>query len=402
MEFGGRKLDDPMARQGKFTAARQARDRKIQQQDRAGLGDSGFVLLFALWVLTAAAVLLAIYAKKSASAPPLLEAQLDYPVEVRQALSVADFVLDHMSGRSAEVDSRWVNQTETVATQRTVTTVQSSREMINQLLDILDQVGFELELPDDSGSEEKVISQPAITNETIDTSQNTSQIYQTQARFEPSKNPYEIVVAGTPYEVTVRPTTIRPNLNVIKRKPLIRYLQYLGLSKHASERLAAVVIDWRDSDSAETHLGADDLFYRSQFPAYTPRNAAIRSWGEITYLKGANPGLIAFLRENFVLHGQDTRLNPDFVEPEVIAVLADLDLEVVEAAINHVRQPNAARADVTLGDIIGSFEANAFNSTVDWSYAKDDLVLIDVAGGRAVVHIAFSRGDDKLLDVYHD
>ena len=352
--------------------------------------------------MTAAAVLLAIYAKKSASAPPLLEAQLDYPVEVRQALSVADFVLDHMSGRSAEVDSRWVNQTETVATQRTVTTVQSSREMINQLLDILDQVGFELELPDDSGSEEKVISQPAITNETIDTSQNTSQIYQTQARFEPSKNPYEIVVAGTPYEVTVRPTTIRPNLNVIKRKPLIRYLQYLGLSKHASERLAAVVIDWRDSDSAETHLGADDLFYRSQFPAYTPRNAAIRSWGEITYLKGANPGLIAFLRENFVLHGQDTRLNPDFVEPEVIAVLADLDLEVVEAAINHVRQPNAARADVTLGDIIGSFEANAFNSTVDWSYAKDDLVLIDVAGGRAVVHIAFSRGDDRLLDVYHD
>jgi hypothetical protein len=353
--------------------------------------------------LTAAAVLLAIYAKKSASAPPLLEAQLDYPVEVRQTLSITDFVLEHMSDRSSEVDSRWVSQTESVATQRTVSTVQTSRAMINQLLDILDQVGFPLELPDDdAGSEEDVFSRPAITNEEFDTGQNSSQTYETEAQFAPSKNPYEIVVAGATYKVTVRPTTVRPNLNVIELKPLIRYLQFLGLSKHASERLAAVVIDWRDSDSAETQLGADDLFYRSQFPAYTPRNDDIRSWGEITYLKGANPGLIAFLRENFVLFGPDSRVNPDFVEPEVIAVLADLKLEDVEAAIEHVRQPDATRADVALGDIIGSFEAEAFKNTVDWSYANDDVVLVDVAGERAAVHIVFSREDNKLLDIYYD
>ena len=364
--------------------------------------DRGFVLLFVLWILTGIALLLALYNRTSISAPAAIEAQLANPIAERQLYAALDYILLHLTEGTVRADARWIAQTQILRTGRLESISgpggdSKIRTALQQLKEILEQLDFEIELPDVSdvaGVQSELQKEIALLSGTrlID--------YETAAQFRPRPSPHKLTIADRPYEVLVRPAGALPNLNLIPPKPLARYLVYLGLEREAAERLAAVIKDWRDEDGLGSEFGADELYYRSLDPPYLPRDGAIRRWGELIYLKDADPALVALLRMNFVLYGNDWRVHPDHVSPAMIAALADVDLETVKRALDHRNSPAPGERDLALADVIGVKAARGFESAVSYRIPEDGVVLVEVTDERLRLHAAFDTRNKELLDIY--
>ena len=79
---------------------------------------AGFVLLYALWILTAASLLLALLAKQSRTVASASTAQLQEAVEFREALNAMDYVLKHTTASKVSVDPRLVAYREQVVSDR--------------------------------------------------------------------------------------------------------------------------------------------------------------------------------------------------------------------------------------------------------------------------------------------
>ncbi len=299
-------------------------------------------------------------------------------------------------------DARWIAQTQILRTGRLESISgpggdSKIRTALQQLHEILEQLDFEIELPDIS---DVVGAQGKLQKEIARLSGTRLFDYETPAQFRPRPSPHKLTVADRSYEVLVRPAIALPNLNLIPPKPLARYLVYLGLEKEAAERLAAVIEDWRDEDGLRSEFGADELYYRGLNPPYLPRDEAIRRWGELIYLRSAGPALVALLRENFVLHGNDWRVHPDYVSPAMIAALADVDLETVTRALDHLESPASGERDLALSDVIGVEAARRFERSVSYRIPKDGVVLVEVTDERSRLHAAFDTRSKELLDIH--
>ena len=384
------------------SSSAQARGAALRRGGGHDSRERGFVLLFVLWTLTGIALLLALYNRTSISAPAVIEAQLDGPIAERQLYAAMDYVLWHLTEDTVNADARWVAQTRILRAERLERSAGAGREAkirsaLQQLKEILEQLEFEIELPDISSS---IGRQKKLQEEIAQLSSVRLFEYQTPAEFRPQTSPHKLTIADESYEVMVRPAIALPNLNRIPPKPLARYLVYLGLEEDAAARLAAVIEDWRDEDGLRSELGADELYYRSLDPPYRPRDGAIRRWGELVYLKSASPALIELLRKNFMLHGNDWRVHPDYVPPAMIAALADLDLETVTRALDHLNSPAPGTRDAGLSGVIGLEAAQRFQSAISFRIPDDGVVLVEVTDGRSRLQGAFDTRTKELLDIY--
>lgn len=153
--------------------------------------------------------------------------------------------------------------------------------------------------------------------------------------FPPRKAAYAFKLGATEYEITVLPGNAFPNLNTIALEPLARSLARLGVPEREAKELAAALIDWRDADEFNTEgIGAESDYYLSRSPPqspYAPRNAPIRSWQELNYVRGMTPERVRLLREHFIAGPVGmSGLSIEYASADAFAALTGIPLERVQ------------------------------------------------------------------------
>lgn len=107
-----------------------------------------------------------------------------------------------------------------------------------------------------------------------------------------------------------------------------------AISAEEIDPLLDALADWVDKDQKERPQGAEDGYYLSQNPPYSPRNAAIRFEEELLLVRGMTRALLYGDAEHegiapyITVAGNDGRLNPNTAPlPVLLALLPDMNEE---------------------------------------------------------------------------
>ena len=307
------------------------------------------------------------------------------PVEFEEALNVLNYVLAHTAVQTQKVDPRFIEYQREAITQAD----QANSGIVQELQDILAQIGMEVDLEDAARSSIEIVEEP----EQVLLSEPSATIRQ-RSLFGVDDKPYKIKPGEIDYEITIRPANALPNLNVLPRKALLRYLVYLGLDQAAATRLAGVIQDWVDDDDFLRDAGAESMQYAF---GQGPRNEPIKTWGEVFYLKGATTQLVEFLRRHFILHGELHRVHASYLDPEALAALTDIPLQAVTAALENKA---ARQTDYTpLDEVLLDDHARKFLSLVAWD-TDNQVLIIEIAGSTVVLSVVFDVKTQQVLDWY--
>lgn len=76
-----------------------------------------------------------------------------------------------------------------------------------------------------------------------------------------------------------------------------------GLSSSTADAIAAAIIDWRDTDDAETPGGAESRYYEFLKPPYRCKNGNFETIEELGLVKGVTPELFATMADYFTVYG---------------------------------------------------------------------------------------------------
>jgi len=99
------------------------------------------------------------------------------------------------------------------------------------------------------------------------------------------------VVAASPAmtdaacDVTLVPTGIAVDLNVVDREQLLAVLRILSVGEPRADSMADAVLDWRDADDIPRPMGAERDWYRSR-GQFTPRNGPFADVRELRRVRG--------------------------------------------------------------------------------------------------------------------
>jgi len=340
---------------------------------------------------------LALYGEQAATAPAPLAAHIEHPLETRATRNALGFALHHIAGKEIRADSEWVVERELTRSRQQRAAGASQQQNLRNLTEMLSQSGFEIDI-----EPENAPTSPAETVRQRIDEQGRREIRISDAlRFPPRKAPYSLTAAGRNWQLAVWPMSARPDLNRLDEDSLERYLQILGLAPEAAGDLAARLSDWRDRDSFSRVRASDGVFYYGR-AAFTPRNGAIESWGELAHLSGAQtPGLIPFLRRHFVIHGQGRAVHPDFLPAEAIAALADVAPETARMALDHLRLPPAERQRArSLTSRLGPETARRLRQAITFEYDPDAtrvLVRLAPAEGGEGIEAVFDVETERVL-----
>ncbi len=346
----------------------------------------GFILIYALWILAACSVVLAALVNGGVQSAKINEKLLLEAVEFEEALNVLNYVLAHTAVQTQQVDPRFIEYQREAITQAD----QANSGIVRELQDILSQIGMEIDLEDAARSSIEIVEEP----EKVLLSEQSATIRQ-RSLFGVADKPFKIKPGEIDYEITIRPANALPNLNILPRKALLRYLVYLGLDQAAATRLAGVIQDWVDEDDFLTDAGGESMQYAVR---RGPRNEPIKSWGEVFYLKGATAQLVEFLRRHFILHSELRRVHAGYLTPEALAALTDIPLQAVAAALENKA---AEQMDdyQPLDEVLLDEHARKFLSLVAWD-TDNQVLIIEIVGSTVVLSVVFDVKTQQVLDWY--
>jgi len=311
----------------------------------------------------------------------------------RQILNVLDYVLRYSGEFEAPIDPRYANYQAVMAGY--AKQIAESDDRIAFLKALLAEMKFDLNLDD----KKKTDKDSPAGSSTITALKPGAASAKQSGRFVPNNTPYALTLAGSPYQITVRPGNSLPNLNYLRGLALVRYLAHLGLPEPRARELAAVITDWTDKDDFQTDGGAEAAYYLSLDPAYTPRNAPIRTWQEVAYLKGVTPDIVRLLANHFTLHGEPGKVLADALSPAAIAALSGLPPEVVRAALDNrkIEMARDAGAKAQVTRLITDAEKTLFSDWITFD-SSTDVMLIDIRGQRVSGRAVYDRNRKQLLD----
>lgn len=362
----------------------------------------GYVLIFALWILAAIAATLAAASLLGRGASKVPEAQLRSAIEAREIVGVLDYVLRYTQDFDPRVDPRYAAYRKVMAEHREE--LAKSEDMLALLKALLAQMQWNLEIaePKKKKDAEKDDAKKKDTAEEAEKKSRAALTHQSR-RFFPRKEPYRVDLGERSYEVHIHPINALPNLNLLEREPLERYLRHLGLPERGARALAAVVIDWRDADEFITEGGAETDYYRQLPEPYAPRNAPLRSWREAAYLKQMTPELLRLLRENFTLHSRAAYPYVEYAPAAAIAALADLTASVAQDALENYRAALAATEGKPpeLKKIVTEADEEKFLLASEQT-ADERLLQIAVKGRHARLAAVFDLGKREIVEYWTD
>jgi len=350
----------------------------------------GFILIYTLWVLAACSIILALLAKSAVKPIEVNEASLTEPITLVEEINILDYVLAHTFSYDLQVDPRFVDYQKDLTSEN----IQANKGVVQELKDMLSQIGMKLELDDDTETTVESTSKTITSTEEQETNDPTT--FRQNTQFSITKDPYRIKQGDVEYQIMIRPANALPSINTLPREAMIRYLIHLGLEQDAARRLAGVIHDWKDIDDFVSDEGAES----AQYPfGHAPRNDPIQSWSEIYYLKGSSSQLVAFLRNHFTLRSRQQRLSANYLDTDALAALTGIPASDVVIAMEN--QELEEDEKLPLDELIGEEHSERFSSLVDW---KDDqnIVLVTISGPLLHLSALFDIRYKQIIDWYLD
>ena len=333
-------------------------------------GQGGFILLYVAGMIAAIAIILLKLGQMQSPSPLFMEKRLSHEIQHREELLLLDFVIVGMQPQKLPTDPRYFQYQRILAA-----SPRAPSELDDQLAwlkSMLAQLNFKID--DRSGAATtgngSASGQATAADETRETVQ--------EALFQVRKEPYQFKLGQTEYNVRLLPANALPNLNAIPFDALTRYLTVLGIPDNEVKELAAALIDWRDPDNFKTEgIGAEVEYYTALQPPYAPRNALIRTWQELNYIRGMTPQRVHLFRSRFMLGIPEAKgISADYAPVETLVAMTGLKPEIVKDLLKAYITLNERGTDV--GGILFSQNATTFEQAVTWEN-DTSLVRIQIA-----------------------
>jgi hypothetical protein len=332
--------------------------------------------------------------KEAATAPATIERLAYNPLDRRTLYGALDYVLKQTGyDVMSDVDARFQIEA-TIGHLTSAAGGGVGQAAVAQLVEMLSQLGFNIQLPTAATASGLIDQQqqalhalsPGATGDALPV-----------GSFGPTDKPQAMELSGQAYQVTVLPTTARPDLNKIAREPLVRYLRYLGVEATQVNTLADFIQSWRGDAERTLSAGDAEAWYASREFPYVQRSRPIEDWSELYYLKEATPDLVEFLRRHFTLHGE-SRLDVHYVKPGAIAALTGLPLDVVTLAVDQLLHPSERDKDRSLGDLVGVQNAAIIGATIETSAKADIPVIVTVEGPKLSATVVYDRKEHRIVE----
>lgn len=346
----------------------------------------GFILMYVVALLAAIAIILFELGRTQSPSPMFMEKQIAHVIERREGQLLLDFVIAGVEKQKLPVDPRYLQFKRIIAARPRPTS--ELEVQLSWLKSVLSQFNFNI-------NENK--AKPNVEAKSTEETEQSEVPYEgSDVLFAPRRDAYRFRLGQVEYEVRVMPGNALPNLNSIEYDPLRRYLEVLGIPPTESGQLAAALIDWRDADSFRAEgIGAESEYYYGMHPPYAPRNAPIRSWQELNFVRGMTPEWVNMLREGFMLGKPDKiGISPDFSSPEVFAALSGLKPETVRAILKEYGKIEGGK-DV-VDDILVSEDAEAFDRVVSWK-GDDSLLRIRIHSPNNTLTVDYDTKAKRIL-----
>ena len=339
---------------------------------------------------------MAYFLRHSPVSPEAVESRLEHPLAWRQLSSVFTYVFMEMRGDPLDIDQRWDYERQISIVEQTRLSVGGAGSAIENLKELLGQIGFEVQIPDITRINSKLAS---LQEERSRVKRGTVGVYSGQEKFKINEIPYTIMVDGQAYELTVKPVNAKPNLNIVDVEALERYMMYLGLTETKAEKLSQLIVDFRDSDSNAIGEGSEGP-YRFGYNQLVPTlNRRFNRFDVLSFLPGFDVATIDLLRRHFVLQGDDGRINWRYQTVEALAAYADIDVPSVEKAIEYQKRKIDPAYNQTLETLIGSENAKKWESKVADAAVDGEPQLLELRGRKIALQAVFDPVNRVMLSI---
>ncbi len=341
--------------------------------------------------------MLAYFFKQAPTAPAQLERIIAYPVQWKKINSIFNFAITEMRGEPMAVDSRWEVERKIVLVDQTRISLGGSGAPIENLREMLSQMGFQLNIPDMTQVNNAL---NALREEKVAIERGSLAQYGLPKKYAIDASPYTINFDGSPYTLEMYPANAKPNLNYMDEEDLDRYLQWLGIDKKDSLRMAQLIVDFRDRDTSALGGNTEGPFQTDSRFITRFMNEDIGRIDVLSYIPGFDSSVVNFLRKNFNWHGNDARINYKYNTKEAIAAYTDLRPELVAAALEYERQKNDPLYTETLQGLLGTDEAEIWKSKVTDEYIQTEPVHMILKDKTIQLHAIYYPERKKIVEVY--
>jgi general secretion pathway protein K len=139
--------------------------------------------------------------------------------------------------------------------------------------------------------------------------------------------------------ITVRTEKSKADLNTSSEPLLGALFRAAGADDALSRRLAASVIDYRDSDSERTDNGAERDDYEAAGLGWAPRDGAFEAIEELGYIPGMVPALYTRVRNDITVFSGTSEIDYDSASPLMLSALADYAAAITDAGMEMATPP---------------------------------------------------------------
>lgn len=353
-------------------------------------------MVFCLWILTAASVTLAYYLKNSSASPEAVEDRLEYPMAWREMAGVFQFIYFEMRGDPLTIDERWEYERKITTIEQSRLSIGGSGAAMKDLQEMLGQMGFQLDVPDSTRLNQALTD---LQEQRARVKTGALADYYGDMKYKIREAPYDLNIDGKIYTLILKPANAKLNLNMADDESLARYLQYLGIEKRRAEKLSKLLVDFRDSDSSVLGEGSEGP-YRYGFDRLVPAlNHRINRFDVLLYLPGMDMATLQLLRQNFVLFGDDRRMNYRYNAPEALAAYADLTLDEVARGIEYENNKSDPLYGQTLERLLGTQAAEKWENFVTGEFDQNDPAIIELKGPKLSLSGIYDVRNRTLLSV---
>lgn len=345
-------------------------------------------MIYVATLLTAIAIILLEVGRMQSPSPLFMEKQLAHVLQWREEQLLMDFVIAGTREQKIPADPRFLQYKRIIAANPRPWS--EMEEQVAWLKAALAQLNFNIDVKD---------PKPGIGK---DGASQTQQMVAHDGQgnlFQPRKAPYKFKLGEIEYAALVLPGNALPNLNAIPYEALWRYLATLQIPEEEVKSLAAALIDWRDPDDLRTEgLGAESDYYYNLRPPYMPRNAPIRSWQELGYVRGMTPERVRLLRDNFMLGGPGQGgLSLDFGSLNAFVALSGLRLETVKDILTAYGRLGDKNAGV--GDVAFSQDTTDFDRVMSLK-ADTSLLRIRITSPESTMTADYDARNRKVIAMW--
>lgn len=140
-------------------------------------------------------------------------------------------------------------------------------------------------------------------------------------QWRPDGRPYDWRFGDAELQITVIDENGKVDLNQADLGLLTALLAATGVEQAQAARLAAAIVDWRDTDLLTQPAGAEDADYASAGLPYGAKDSAFESVAELEQVLGMTPGIYAGLEPHVTVYSGRSRPEPAFASAEVLTAL---------------------------------------------------------------------------------